>query len=449
MNHACDRIQQLMSVYRELDPAARRDVDVAVGDCSACAAAWADEQLVVSYLAMIPEIAAPSGLKGRLHEIPDRPAVPFFTEESIRLLLLLLAASALWLFMLNSGPDAHRLGDSDAEAPHEGPAAADIGVTDGFEQSSRPELIHRAIPVALVTPSIVTAHVDALSDSDHAGPPVSRTSAVNSYGDTRSPLSRSRTPDTKSGADQTPDRLGPVSGSSGRDNSRGESLAGDEPRTRDDSGPVCVTVDVRPYFDLPDDTGEYTVDCAVCGDGLPDENELERARALASALPAMQIVVEYILPSGEWEASEEVTIPAGTYSHMIALRCELFNRGDVTLRAVQAGGGALCPVGADGHEARIASTGSSATFAVPFKWTCPPTRPASPTPTTTPLPTPSPDPTSTALPLPSPTAPGTPEPLDPGPAMPTQEPSPTPTATYQPSVTPTSAWPQEGIGPAP
>lgn len=445
MSHDCERIELLMSVYRELDPGDRRDVDVAVGECSGCGAAWADEQIVLSHLAAIPELATPSGLKGRLLDIPDGagPSLPFVDEAGARILLLLLGASALWWFTLTAGPAASRVGDVEVDTPREAPLAADIGSTDGLAKPLAPIVVRRTLPVTLVTPSAITTIID---DFAMAGPDKKISPAVLSGDGIFAPGRDSRV-DSSSASDTPTNLPGSPPATDGRTGGAGGSSAIDDGSSTDaDTASVCVTVDVRPFFDLPEGDG----DCAVCGDGRLDENEMESSRDLASDLPSVHIVVEYMLPSGEWEADKEVTIPAGTLSHLINLRCELFNRGDVTLRAAETGGGNLCPTGSDSLSAQFARTARTARFAIPFMGSCPPSAPSpTATATATRAPTTSPEPTSTALPTTHPTAPTTPEPLDPDPAMPTQVPSPTPTATYQPSPTPTPAWPQDGGGLSP
>lgn len=468
MSHVCQRVQREMSVYRELDPDARRAVDRAVAECGRCSAAWADEQLVLAHLAAMPDLAPPARLKASLHAIPNttpapvpvQAADPLFGDLSLRLLLMLLAATAMWLYMLTVGSDSPPFGGSDPEAGQH----AQAGPVDGpapevaAETGSRPQAIERAMPVDLGASDSAPSRrfaadrdVDSAAETERGAAPAASQVADPALDAVAAlaPEGRGR-PGSGPAAGTSP----PAAGGDGRDDERegaGGVAAAEDPPSGDEGVRSCATVEIRPFYDLP----SGAADCGECGDGVADENELETARAMAASLPGLRIDVELAGPDGTVGRGEAILIDAGTHARRIAMPCALFEHGDVTLSAtaVGLGAGALCPSGGAeaGHTLRVPAPSGAATirFAIPVRPVCAVAPTLTPTSIPTPTLPPAPSPTAVPSASPSPTVASTPGPRDPGPAMPTSDPSPMPTATYQPSPTPTSIWPQDGVQPAP
>lgn len=436
MSHVCDRTQLAMSIYRELDPDARREVDTAVGECASCAAAWADEQLVMAHLAAIPDLAIPLGLRDRLHDIPDGSA-PFVLDDTSVRLLLVLTAVVLWWFMLTTGQGGARFGDLDEGTPREAPAG-EVVVSDAPDvRPPAPAMVERARPVVLVTPRTVStvredASIDAPDTFRAAQPPAGMIDGARPAGN------RSSAPASRPGGEETsPIHANMPAEPEDEDGRGGLSTSGDAPGTGVDDDDVCVVVDIRPFFDSPTRAGG----CDECGDGLADTNELESMRARFAALPPIRIAVDRVFTSGRIDVDREFAFPAGSASFSLELGCALFADSSVVLRAIEGDGGStMCSATPGRFELAVARTPRRVMFAIPLADTCPVT---SPTATTTPTPTTAPESTPTAESPPSPTAPTTPEPLDPEPATPSAMPSAVPTATYQPTPMPTSAWPEE------
>ena len=329
MSHLCGRTQLLMSVYRELDSFAQQEVDDAVNTCASCAEAWSDEQLVLSHLAAMPELASPSGLKARLHDIPDLTTgrlTPSLDDMSVRLLLV-LAAALLWWFMLTAGQQGFLSNDSQSGKPLEQALTADSSSVSADELWERPDAIERVRPVSLVTPRAVVA---LLAEPKNEVPPALLAPAPPALSEGREARSDSRATPVESPSEES-NKLSVEFIPSGS----GINPAVDDPELPLGNDEICVTVDVRAFFDSSDGAGT----CDRCGNGMPEPGEKEVTAARVNELPSYQLLVaqRYLFADRE-EAIEEIPMRSGVESNLIPLRCELFSdEWDLILRVAHQG----------------------------------------------------------------------------------------------------------------